>query len=147
MQIMLPLKGFTILLLFQCFGVLLAQLMHWPFPGPVLGMLLLLPCLYLRPLREPVQACANFLLSHLSLLFIPVSVGILKELDILKVYGVQLFLILLFSCALGLLVTGYLLSRWLPDGTSPQTEEGLSLKGGTKATSDVSKPKGDHHGK
>ena len=32
--------------------------------------------------REPVAACANFLLSHLSLLFVPVGVGVMTHLGL-----------------------------------------------------------------
>lgn len=114
MNSMMPLKGFTVLLLFQAAGELLTRIAHLPFPGPVLGMLLLTPCLVSRAIREPVEACANFLLSHLSLLFIPVSVGLMTQLTLLRAYGIQLVLVLVISCMVGLLVTGWLLSWLLP---------------------------------
>ena len=111
---MLPLKGFTFLLVFQCLGELISRLLHWPIPGPVLGMLLLVPCLSFLSVREPVESCANFLISHLSLLFLPISVGVLTQLPLLQEYSIRILLVLLISCALGLLATGCLLAWWLP---------------------------------
>ena len=35
------LRGFTLLLLCQSAGEALARLAHWPLPGPVLGLVLL----------------------------------------------------------------------------------------------------------
>jgi putative effector of murein hydrolase LrgA (UPF0299 family) len=72
------LQAFAVLLVFQCLGEGLVFLFGWPVPGPVTGMLLLLATLVAVPrLQEVVEAGANELLRHLSLLFVPAGVGII----------------------------------------------------------------------
>jgi holin-like protein len=72
------LLAFSVLLVFQCLGEGLVFLFGWPIPGPVTGMLLLLAALLAFPrLHAVVDAGANELLRHLSLLFVPAGVGII----------------------------------------------------------------------
>ena len=75
---MTALRGLAWLLVLQSLGEVLARGLALPFPGPVVGMVLLLLALRWRVVREPVALCADFLLSHLSLLFVPVGVGVEK---------------------------------------------------------------------
>ena len=103
------LQGWTILLLLQGAGEMLTRLLHLSLPAPVVGMILLLPCLAWKPLRAPVQACAEFLLSHLSLLFVPISVGVVSQLPLLQQYGGRIALVLLLSTLLGLAATAWVL--------------------------------------
>ena len=109
---MKSLTGLGILLALQSLGELLSKGFHLPFPGPVVGMLLLLVALPWPSIREPVIACAQFLLSHLSLLFIPVGVGVMTHLDLVAHYGVRIFIAVVLSTAIGLAVTALTL-RWL----------------------------------
>ena len=72
------LLAFAVLLVFQCLGEGLVFLFGLPVPGPVAGMLLLLAALVAFPrLHDTVEAGANELLRHLSLLFVPAGVGII----------------------------------------------------------------------
>jgi putative effector of murein hydrolase LrgA (UPF0299 family) len=72
------LLALAVLLVFQCLGEGLVFLFRVPVPGPVAGMLLLLAALVAFPrLRVTVEAGANELLKHLSLLFVPAGVGII----------------------------------------------------------------------
>ena len=64
---MMGLRGLAWRLALQSIGELLARAFSLPFPGPVVGMLLLLLALRWPAVRAPVAACAEFLLSHLSL--------------------------------------------------------------------------------
>lgn len=107
------LRGLALLLLFQMLGEGLAHLTGWPFPGPVLGMGLMLPALRLRRVREPVSAAAEFLLGHLSLLFVPVGVGVVTHLDLAQTHGLRLLLVIVLSTWLGLAVSAWVLGRLL----------------------------------
>ncbi len=102
---MRALQGMTWLLTLQLVGEALARLLMLPFPGPVVGMLLLVASLHFRVLREPVHAAATYLLSHLSLLFVPVGVGVITHLDLLRDYGVRLMLVIALSTWAGMAVT------------------------------------------
>ena len=103
------LRGLAWLLALQSVGEMLSRGLALPFPGPVIGMLLLLLALRLPMVREPVAVCANFLLSHLSLLFVPVGVGVMTHLGLVGQYGVRMLLVVVVSTWLGLVVTALVL--------------------------------------
>ncbi|MDQ3059351.1 MAG: CidA/LrgA family protein [Pseudomonadota bacterium] len=106
------LTGLAWMLAFQSLGELLARGLGLPLPGPVIGMVLLLPALGWVRVREPVSSCAQFLLSHLSLLFIPVGVGVMTHLSLLSQYGLRMLVVLVLSTLAGLAVTALTL-HWL----------------------------------
>lgn len=99
------LRGLAWLLALQSIGELISRGLSLPFPGPVIGMILLLLALRVPMVREPVAACASFLLSHLSLLFVPVGVGVMTHLGLLSQYGGRMLLVIVGSTAIGLVVT------------------------------------------
>jgi holin-like protein len=114
------LRGLAWLLLLQAAGVALTHTLSLPFPGPVVGMLLLLPALQWAPVREPVSAAAELLLAHLSLLFVPVGVGVITHLALLSQYGWQLLLVIALSTWAGMAVTALVLRALLR--TAPAQE-------------------------
>ena len=103
------LRGFAWLLALQSSGELLARGLYLPFPGPVVGMVLLLAALNFSLVREPVAACAEFLLAHLSLLFVPVGVGVMTHLGLLSAHGWRILLVIVLSTWIGLAVTALVL--------------------------------------
>ena len=105
------LRGFGWLLLCQSAGELLARGMGVKLPGPVIGMVLLLVALNIRWVREPVGAAANALLAHLSLLFVPVGVGVMVHLGLLAEYGWRLAIVVVASTLLGMVATALVLRR------------------------------------
>jgi holin-like protein len=75
------LAGLTWLLVFQCLGEALVRVAGLPVPGPVAGMLLLFAALRIRrSVPEALDAAADGLLRHLSLLFVPAGVGVMLHL-------------------------------------------------------------------
>ena len=111
------LQGLAVLLLCQSAGEALARLAHLPLPGPVLGMLLLGGALAWAPLREPVRTAAEGLLQHLSLLFVPVGVGVMTHLPLLAAQGLRIAVALVASTAVGLAVTAWVFRALLPRAT------------------------------
>ncbi|MEO7335442.1 MAG: CidA/LrgA family protein [Caldimonas sp.] len=107
------LRGLAILLLLQAVGEGLTHALRLPFPGPVVGLVLLLVALRWRRISEPVSATAEFLLAHLSLLFVPVGVGVITHLDLVSRYGLQLLVVIVLSTWLGLTVTALVLRSLL----------------------------------
>ena len=99
------LRGLAWLLVLQLVGEVLARAFSLPLPGPVIGMLLLMPALGWRQLREPVTEVARFLLAHLSLLFVPVGVGVITHLDVLRQHGFGLLAVIALSTWIGLAVS------------------------------------------
>lgn len=117
---MASLRGLVVLLLCQSLGEVLSRAFAMPLPGPVLGMLLCLALLAWPALREPVGAAAEPLLQHLSLLFVPVGVGVIVHLDRIASQAAALVVALLASTLCGLAVTAVVLQALLgrdPDGT------------------------------
>jgi holin-like protein len=102
---MQALRGLAWLLVLQSIGELLARGFSLPFPGPVIGMILLLLALRWPLVREPVSVCADFMLSHLSLLFVPVGVGVMTHLGLVAQYGLRMLAVIVLSTLAGLLVT------------------------------------------
>ena len=117
---MTALRGLAWLLVFQSIGELLARGLGLPLPGPVMGMVLLVLALRWPLLREPVAVCADFLLSHLSLLFVPVGVGVMTHLSLVSQYGVRMLAVLVLSTLAGLGVTAVTL-HLLRDRTGGHT--------------------------
>ena len=107
------LTGLAWLLLCQSAGEALARLLHLGLPGPVIGMLILLVLLHWPLVRKPVAACADALLAHLSLLFVPVGVGVITHLSILSQHGLRVVVALVLSTWIGLVVTAVVLRRML----------------------------------
>ena len=119
---MLALRGLAWLLALQSLGELLARGLSLPFPGPVIGMILLLVALRWESVRAPVGECAEFLLSHLSLLFVPVGVGVMTHLSLVSQYGLRILAVIVVSTLTGLLVT-VLTLHWLrPRGALPESQ-------------------------
>lgn len=105
------LRGLAWLLVMQTAGELLARLLPLSLPGPVFGMMLLLVALRWSAVRVPVSSCADFLLKHLSLLFVPVGVGVMAHLNLLGDYGLRILVVVVLSTWCGLIVTVLVLSR------------------------------------
>jgi holin-like protein len=116
----IALRGLALLLLFQAVGEGLVLALKLPFPGPVVGLLLLLFALRWPAVREPAQAAAELLLAHLSLLFVPVGVGIVTHLDLVARHGIQLVVAVVVSTWIGMAVTALLLRALLKRDARPE---------------------------
>lgn len=121
MSPMKPLQGLAFLLLMQSMGEALSHFLHLPVPGPVVGMVLLVLALQWPPVQQAVAPAAGFLLTHLSLLFVPVGVGVMTHLELLSAYGLRLAVVITVSTWVGMAVTALVL-RALHRPDRPQTE-------------------------
>ena len=109
------LRGMAWLLLAQSLGEAIARLAEVKLPGPVIGLLLMLAALAFEPVRESVGAAADVLLAHLSLLFVPVGVGVMTHLALLSQYGLRMLLVIVVSTLLGMAVTALVLRAALKE--------------------------------
>lgn len=110
---MKALRGLALLLLFQAAGEALTHVFRLPFPGPVVGLALMLAGLCWPVVREPVSATAELLLAHLSLLFVPVGVGVITHLQLLSDHGLTLLVVIALSTWTGMAVTAWVFRRLL----------------------------------
>ena len=93
----------VLLLCFQLAGEVAARGLALPVPGPVIGLVLLVGALWLRPpLEERMRPLTSTLLGHLSLLFVPAGVGIVGHLDTLRDAGLALIVVLVVSTVLAI---------------------------------------------
>lgn len=117
--------AFAALLGFQLAGETLAALLRQAtagvaFPGPVIGMALFLAFLFWRhgP-GESLDATAGGILRHLSLLFVPAAVGIVRHGETIASAGIAILVALVLSTVLTLMVTVgvfLLVKRWSSGG-------------------------------
>ena len=120
---MVMLQGLAVLLLCQSAGEALSRLLklgfNLPLPGPVLGMLALAGLLCWPPLRRPVGTAADALLTHLSLLFVQVGVGVMVHGALIAQHGAGMLLALVLSTWIGLAVCALVLRALLPKPPAP----------------------------
>ncbi|MDR5836577.1 CidA/LrgA family protein [Caballeronia sp. LZ034LL] len=108
------LAAIATLLVFQCLGEGLSYLFSIPVPGPVVGMLLLLAWMTLRPAQAAaLEGTALELLRHLSLLFVPAGVGIMVSASALRGDVLAVALSVAISTALAITVTALVMRAML----------------------------------
>jgi holin-like protein len=107
------LNAFSILLVAELAGEIFHHLLSLPLPGPVIGMC----CLALFWLRKPsalpnsLVSTAGMLLKNMGLLFVPAGVGVIANLDLIRVQWVPILVGLVGSTILSLLATACVM-RW-----------------------------------
>jgi holin-like protein len=92
----------------------LFTLCHWvmartglPVPPGLLALLILLTLLLTRVVPEhAVGAGADALLRVLAAFFVPVGIGIVRELPLVRAHGLSLAVVLIASLVVGQLVAG-----------------------------------------
>lgn len=99
--------AFAGILACQLAGEFVAHAFALPLPGPVLGMFMLFALLALRggagaraAVPQKLGAAADGLLGHLSLLFVPAAVGLMRYLDVLSANAMTLIVAVAVSTAL-----------------------------------------------
>jgi putative effector of murein hydrolase LrgA (UPF0299 family) len=109
--------AFAGILLCQLLGELFARAFNLPLPGPVLGMGLLFLYLLVRGAQTrrkgtraqavPISlaAAADGLLGHLSLLFVPAAVGVMRYFDLLRANAVAIGVAVALSTILAMAAT------------------------------------------
>ncbi|WP_029270181.1 CidA/LrgA family protein [Virgibacillus alimentarius] len=82
-------------------------------PGSVIGMILLFILLLTNILKVTwIEQGAQFLIKNLSLLFIPVTVGVIDYFSLFAGKGVRLIGIVLLSTVLVMIISGAV-SQWI----------------------------------
>ncbi len=87
------LKGFFIILLFQLAGEVIQKFFSLVIPGPVIGLIFLLfTLIFLRRVKvknilnvkKDVMSTGTAITSYLSLLFVPIGVGVVMHISYLE---------------------------------------------------------------
>ncbi len=114
------LRAIFLIFVLQLAGEFLQKYFELTVPGPVIGLLLMLGLLlFLKPSRgsdsgfgQQVMSTANTLLQHLSLLFVPIGVGVVMHLQLLESQLAKVLGVIVIGTLLTLICTA-LLFQWL----------------------------------
>ncbi len=114
------LRAIFIIFFFQLIGEAVKKLFEINIPGPVIGLtLLLLTLIYLRrfkkgkvkDLKDDVTNTGNYILSYLSLLFVPIGVGVVMHLAFLEKNLINVIFIIFLSTVLTIGFTAYVMEK------------------------------------
>ena len=110
------LHAIFLIFVLQLAGEFLQKYFELTVPGPVIGLLLMLGLLlFLKPSRgsdsgfgQQVMITANALLQHLSLLFVPIGVGVVMHLQLLESQLAKVLGVIVIGTLLTLIFTALL---------------------------------------
>ena len=101
------LKEFVILCSSLLLGSLTRNLIDFPIPEAVYGMIYLFIALRFNILKpEEIEKTSNGILSNLAFLFVPVGVGIIENYSVIQGKLAKLLIIILVGTAVTMIVTG-----------------------------------------
>lgn len=99
-------RQITIIFFFTFLGDGIQKLTNLAMPGSIIGLLLLFLSLKTKLIKlEDIQKTGSFLQKNMAILFVPVSVGLLNYLDVLKMHGLPLLIIIFISTAITYVLT------------------------------------------
>lgn len=101
------LKEFVILVVCLFLGVITRHIIDFPIPEAVYGMIYLFIALNFKILTpDEIRATSDGILMNLSLLFVPVGVGIMTEYDTIRGKTLLIVCLIVVSTALTMGITG-----------------------------------------
>ena len=115
-------NALLMLLIYQLVGEIIVRATSLPFPGPVMGMLLLFVTLLLRSsLVKKIEKTTQFMLQNLTLLYVPAAVGVMVHLTLLQREGWAIVITLVGSVLVTLGITAVslnlLFNKFNPEGS------------------------------
>ena len=106
--------GLVVMIIYDQLGRWIIAILGWPVPGSVVGMLLLfISLLLLKKPPEPINQSSEFLLRHLSLLFVPAGVGIMLLFELIADEWLAMLVGMVFSTLISLAVTAWVMQGLL----------------------------------
>jgi holin-like protein len=114
------LRSIFVIFFFQLLGEFLKKFFEMRIPGPVIGLILLLVTLiFLKKfkktaivnLKADVINTSNYILSYLSLLFVPIGVGVVMHLSYLENNLFRVLIIVFISTLLTIAGTAFLMEK------------------------------------
>ena len=114
------LRAIFVIFFFQLLGEAIKKFFEMRIPGPVLGLILLLIVLIflkkfktvaITNLKEDVINTSNYILNYLSLLFVPIGVGVVMHLSYLENNLFKVLIIVFISTILTIGLTAFLMEK------------------------------------
>lgn len=115
------LAGIFTIFMFQLVGEAIQKYFGLAIPGPVIGLVLMLIALLAskhrthRPiagLRDNLITVAETLLGHLSLLFVPIGVGVILHLHLLETQLLRVLGVIIFGTIVTMIFTAFIFSAF-----------------------------------
>ena len=114
------LRSIFVIFFYQLLGEFIKKFFEIRIPGPVIGLILLLVTLiFLKKfkktaivnLKADVINTSNYILSYLSLLFVPIGVGVVMHLSYLENNLFRVLIIVFISTILTIAGTAFLMEK------------------------------------
>ena len=114
------LRAIFVIFFFQLLGEALKKFFDMRIPGPVLGLIFLLVVLIflkrfktgaITNLKDDVINNSNYILNYLSLLFVPIGVGVVMHLSYLENNLFKVLIIVFISTILTIGLTAFLMEK------------------------------------
>jgi holin-like protein len=114
------LKSIFIIFLFQLIGETIQKYFDLTIPGPVIGLILLLITLillkgtkniYIKNTKEEISSTSNYITIYLSLLFVPIGVGVVMHLSYLEKNYIPVLAVIFISTTLTIGFTALLMEK------------------------------------
>ncbi len=102
----------AILILISIAMNFLAEWLHLPIPGSILGIIVLFALLKMNVIKLSwIEQGANWLLAELLLFFIPAAVGVMKYIPLLEHDGVRILIVVISSTVIVMVSSGLIASK------------------------------------
>ena len=111
------LDSIFIIFMFQLVGEAAQKYFALPVPGPVIGLVLMLVCLLwtkrtnlslIADQRDRLVTTSQQLLGYLSLLFVPIGVGVIMHLQLLEAQWLQIIAIIVIGTIGTMIFTAFI---------------------------------------
>ncbi len=90
----------------------IAELLHLPIPGSILGIAVLFLLLKTKVVKLSwIEKGANWLLAELLLFFIPSAVGVMQYIPLLESEGLRILVVVVSSTVIVMVSSGLIASR------------------------------------
>lgn len=106
------LKQGLIIFSISIFGDFLSKNLQLPLPGSIIGIVILFSLLYFKVIKiNDVDRLGSWLKDHMALLFIPITVGLMEEFDMISPYLAQLTLTMILTTAITYIAVAKIIER------------------------------------
>lgn len=114
------LKSIFIIFLYQLIGESVQKYFELTIPGPVIGLIFLLVSLillrqtksaYIKKTKKEISHTSNYITSYLSLLFVPIGVGVVMHLTYLEQNYIPVLAVIFISTILTIGFTAVLMEK------------------------------------
>ena len=95
------LSQLLIIFTYSILGDFISNLLPFPIPGSVLGLILLFLSLKFKIIKlSQIETSGNFLKNNMGIMFVPLAVGIMNYFELLSQHWLSILLVMIVSTSL-----------------------------------------------